>query len=369
MRAAAVTTVLMGAGLLAGPVLADVVPVPPVTVPTVTVPTVTVPTPPKLPVPTTPTPAPPPAPVTSPAVPAPVPATPVPTSAPAGTGTTVPKVATPSVTGTAGSPLGRTSPSGSNGSSSSGSDGSSSDSAPNGSGLQAVQSSRTWIATSGPKRRRHTTLTFSLSRAATVVFTVRQISPLCRIAKRFTVKGHAGRNRVRVPAGANPGQLGPGTYSISARTRKGELIRRVTIVVVDGARVPSRDELAAARTSNVCAAATSFAAADVSTGASNQPVQRALSPGTTRSASGPDSGTSSSSGAVLGSTVEKAARTIRPLLVALLALAILLLGVASLPRMAVPEARTGDLLARHRTEIAGLGAAAFVAVLITFLLG
>jgi hypothetical protein len=272
------------------------------------------------------------------------------------------------VAGATGSPLDLPKPNGSNGSSSSGSAGSSSDGAPDHSGLQGVQSSRTWIATSGPKRRRHTTLTFTLSRAATVVFTVRQVSPVCRIAKRFTVKGHAGRNHVRVPAGANRGQLGPGTYRISARTRTGELIRRVTIVIVDGKRVPSRDELATARTSNVCAAATSFAAADVSTGASNQPGQRAFSPGTTRSASGPDSG-SPHSGAVLGTTVEKAARAVRPLLLALLALSILLLGVASLPRMAVPEARTGDLLARHRTEIAGLGAAAFVAVLITFLLG
>jgi hypothetical protein len=365
MRAAAVTTVLVGAGLLAGPVLADVVPVPPVTVPTVTVPTVTVPT---LPVPTSPAPAPPPAPVTTPTVP-PLPAAPVQTTAPAGAVTTATTLASPAVTGASGSPLDRASRNGSNGSSSSDSAGSSRDGGPDRSGLRGVKSSRTWIATTGPKRRRHTTLTFTLSRAATVVFTVRQVSPVCRIAKRFTVKGHAGRNRVRVPAGANQDQLGPGTYRISARTPTGELIRRVTIVVVDGERVPSRAELAAARTSNVCAAATSFAAADVSTGASNQPVQRAFSPGTTRSASGPDSGTSSHPWAALGTTVEQAAQAVRPLLVALLALSILLLGVASLPRTAVPEARTGDLLARHRTEIAGLGAAAFVAVLITFLLG
>ena len=258
---------------------------------------------------------------------------------------------------------------GSNGSSSSGGAGSASAGGPDRSGVQGAQSSRTWIATSGPKHRRHTTLTFTLSRAATVVFTVRQVSPVCRIVERFAVKGHAGSNRLRVPAGANPGQLRPGTYRISARTRAGETIRRVTIVVVDGDRVPGRDELAAARASNVCAAATSFAAADVSTGASNQPVQRALTPGTTRSASGPESPTNSHSGAVLGTTVEKAARAIRPLLVGLLALAILLLALASLPRMAMPEARTGDLLARHRLEIAGLGAAAFVAVVIAFVLG
>jgi hypothetical protein len=72
---------------------------------------------------------------------------------------------------------------------------------------------------------------------------------------------------------------------------------------------------------------------------------------------------------VLASSVEKTARAIRPLLVALLALAILLLGVASLPREAVPEPRMHYLLARHRVELAGLWAAALVAVALAFLLG
>jgi hypothetical protein len=71
---------------------------------------------------------------------------------------------------------------------------------------------------------------------------------------------------------------------------------------------------------------------------------------------------------VLGTTLEKTARAVRPLLVALLALSILLLGVASLPRAAVPEPRMHDLLARHRVEIAGLGTATLVAVAIAFLL-
>jgi len=56
-------------------------------------------------------------------------------------------------------------------------------------------------------------------------------------------------------------------------------------------------------------------------------------------------------------------------LTTLLAIAILLLGLASLPRMALTESRTSDLLVRHRIEIAGLGAAAFAAVVIGFLLG
>jgi hypothetical protein len=46
-----------------------------------------------------------------------------------------------------------------------------------------------------------------------------------------------------------------------------------------------------------------------------------------------------------------------------------LLGVASLPRVALPESRANQALARHRVGIAGLGAAAFVAVVIAFLLG
>jgi hypothetical protein len=71
---------------------------------------------------------------------------------------------------------------------------------------------------------------------------------------------------------------------------------------------------------------------------------------------------------VIGSTVEKTARAIRPALVALLAIAILLLGLASLPPLAAVDARYNDLLARHRAEIASLGAVALAAVAVTFLL-
>ena len=72
---------------------------------------------------------------------------------------------------------------------------------------------------------------------------------------------------------------------------------------------------------------------------------------------------------VLGSSVAETARAIRPLLVVLLAFAILLLGAASLPREAVPDPRMHDLLARHRLEVAALGGAALVAVALAFLLG
>jgi hypothetical protein len=218
-----------------------------------------------------------------------------------------------------------------------------------------------------------TTLTFKLPHAARVVFVVKQVSPVCRAAGHFAVNGHAGRNRVPFPGRTSKLQLDPGTYRITARTSAGQVVQRVTIVVVEGG-APTRDQIIAARASNVCAVAARLAAW---TGASNtnnasssgQDVQRSLTPAGKPSASGPLAGGNSHSGAVLASSVVKAVRAVRPVLVSLLALAIALLGIASLPRLAVPEPRVNELIARHRMEIAGLGTAAFVAVVIAFLLG
>lgn len=49
--------------------------------------------------------------------------------------------------------------------------------------------------------------------------------------------------------------------------------------------------------------------------------------------------------------------------------AILLLRLASVPQVALADARVNDALARHQTESAGVGAAALVAVVIAFLIG
>jgi hypothetical protein len=194
---------------------------------------------------------------------------------------------------------------------------------------------------------------------------VKQVSPTCRMAGRFSVQGHTGLNRVRFPGRAKHLQLEAGTYRISVRTPAGRLLRRVTIVVVEGG-TPSSSELSSARAANVCTSASSLAsAAGGSTSASNT----SLSVGHPSASAAPAQGTNTHSGAVLGTTAAKVARAIQPLLVALLALAIALLGLASLPRMALPGSHTSDLLARHRVEIAGLGAAAFAAVVIGFLLG
>jgi hypothetical protein len=162
--------------------------------------------------------------------------------------------------------------------------------------------------------------------------------------------------------------LAAGTYRISIRTAAGHVVRRVTLVVIDGP-APSTAELQSLRLANTCfgsgvaptttSAAMPAAAPDATTppAPSHSAAAQGLAP------------RAPNLHGILGSSVAKAARAIEPLLVALLGLAILLLAVASLPREAVPDARLHDLLARHRVEVAALGATALVAVALALLLG
>jgi len=206
-----------------------------------------------------------------------------------------------------------------------------------------------------------------------VVFTVTQVSPSCTGIGHFSVTGRAGLNRVRFTGVIHGRRLKPGTYRISIRTATGRVVRRVTLVIV-GASSPSPDELQAMRSANACREAaitqTAFAVSPfVSGGQSAAPLAAQKLPQSHPAAAGlvPTHGPNLHSG-VLGSSVEETARAIQPFLVALLGLSILLLGAASLPREAVPGPRMHDVLARHRLELAALGAAALVAVALAFLL-
>ena len=239
-----------------------------------------------------------------------------------------------------------------------------------------LRSSRRWIGTTGSKRRRTTTFVFVLSRAGRVLFAVDQVSPACRRLGRFSVAGHAGVNRVRFGGRMHGRQLAPGTYRISARTVSGRVVRRITLVVVGGP-APNRHELSSLRAANVCAGTlpdapfTATGAGAMSAG--GEAATEPLSPSQSQthvngSGLGLPHPPNLDSG-VLGTSVQKTAKALQPLLVALLAVAIVLLSLASLPRVAVPEPRFNDLLARHRAEIATLGAASLVAVALAFLLG
>jgi hypothetical protein len=358
MRLLGLAFVVLVAALSAGTAAADPVPIPPVPVPPVPVP---------VPVPPVPT------------VTVSVPATPPPASP------TLPNPALPepvrtvtTTSSTATAPVGAavaglsSSPSGGSGSSAPTEGGSSAAPSSSSARVDHFHSSRPWIGTTGAKQRRTTTFTFVLQHSGRVVFTVNQVSPACVGIGHFTVAGHAGLNRVRFAGVVHGRRLVPGTYRIAIRTASGRVLRRVTLVVVDGS-APSRAELRSLRAANTCEAGSGTASTTAATGtltplasqklpgppaASQQLAAEGLAPHGPNLHSG-----------VLASSVEKAARVIRPLLVALFALAIILLGLASLPREAVPEPRMHYLLARHRVELAGLGAAALVAVALAFLLG
>ncbi len=210
---------------------------------------------------------------------------------------------------------------------------------------------------------------------------MQQVSPVCRTVGHFAVQARKGVNRVRFNGRVGGKNLVPGTYYLEARTAVGQVVQRVTLVVVNGAAPPTRNKLEALRTANVCPttsnpASTSanpfatspfFMGGAFSIGATAAPdnVSRTVTPDTEASGLGADS---SSTGRVLASAVENTARAIRPALVALLAAAILLLGLASLPRATFSDSRLNYVLARHRTELAAFGAAAFVAVVIAFLM-
>jgi hypothetical protein len=56
-------------------------------------------------------------------------------------------------------------------------------------------------------------------------------------------------------------------------------------------------------------------------------------------------------------------------MIVLLGLAMLLLGIATLPQVVFPDPRVADFLARRRTEVTATGAALLLVILIAFLLG
>jgi hypothetical protein len=201
---------------------------------------------------------------------------------------------------------------------------------------------------------------------------VAQVAPVCRAIGHFSVRGRQGTNRIPFAGRVGRKDLGPGTYLIVARTRSGRVVQRLTLVVV-GNRTPSPAQLRAARAANVCAADSGVISSPGSASAFSKGGNLASASKPSPSgalASAPSKVTASPpSGAVLGATAAEAANVARPFLVALLMAAIVALGLASLPRVAVAGGRVNELLARHRLEITSVGAAALVAVALSFLIG
>ena len=204
MRTAALVGLVCALGGLAASAALGQVPLPPlppcrpVTAPTVTVPPVTLPTP---PVPAPPVPAPPPTGADRPGAagrrPPGVTTPPVQVSAPpggSGPGRRFRRSAHGDVPG-----HGHVARHCATGSSS----GASAPLVAAASGAPRGRSTRSWIAVHGAGKRRTATLMFELHRKDGVRLTVLQVSPVCRVAARFHVGGHAGMNRVGIGGGAH----------------------------------------------------------------------------------------------------------------------------------------------------------------------
>lgn len=371
-------------GLAASAALGQIsVPTPTISAPTVSVPTVTVPNPappvpvptvpvPRVPTPTVPVPAPPRPPVPTPAVPTPTVRTPT-VALPV---TTRSVQVTPSGQLTGGSPSvggGVSGPATTGGGYSASARTQAPAAASSAHGVPRGRATRSWIAVRGADKRRTATLVFRLGRRGAVDITVVEVSPVCRIAARFRVGGHAGTNRVTVGRGAHGTRLMPGTYRIVGRTRGGRTVLRQTIVVVQ-ARAPSPAELAFARRSNVCGAtglpgagstnaALASASFSVPAGPSQSTIRRHQ-----RTSDQQDGADAHGRPVAAGiSDAVKGAAT-DPIVIALLVLAALVFGVAALPRTVLADPRTMAAVAMHRAEFAVVGAAVLAVAVVAILL-
>jgi hypothetical protein len=202
-----------------------------------------------------------------------------------------------------------------------------------------------------------------------VKFTVTQLSPSCRRVGSFRVAGRPGRNTVAFTGRVNGRTLAPGTYRIEARAAGNRRVLRM-VVVITQAR-PSRADLAAALSANVCGALLSTIF-----GAVFRPAIGSFGSSTAV----PGSAHRQGRGGVLAERRSEAepsrsglpaglpAREAIPLLVlTVIALSILLLGVGVLPATAIPHPRAAQFVAEYRPLIATGGAAALIGVAIAYL--
>jgi hypothetical protein len=359
-------------GVLAGAAFAGTVSVPGLpTISTPTLPTVSTPTVPTI---TSPVPLPPPPP--PPVKPPPPPSLP-PAPTPPQTTVSVPTLTSTTVATTGSAPkpsTGATLPSGStssgSGGSTGGSSGSGSSSGPSSGPSSTPGSTPQYggvVQAGRGTRQGSAVIRFIAPNAARAFVSVKQLFPSCAPIGHFSVRAHAGVNNVRFTGRLHGRKLQPGTYRFTVRARSGRVLRRVILVVVRGAK-PTGRALAALRTANACAADTQGSGFS-STGSGNAggTAPTPQTPQASEAGVVPAHGPNLHSG-VLASAAQETARALEPLLIALLVASIVLFGVASLPREAVPGPRLHDALAQHRVELAGLGAAAFVAAVLAFFL-
>ena len=231
-------------------------------------------------------------------------------------------------------------------------------------------------------------LSFSLAKPALVRFRVRLEAPDCRFVGSFTMRAHAGLNRIRFPGRIRGKELSPGTYGISAFAVHGDRVRplgRIRVVVV-----PPGADVRSARPAP--AACTGPREGFYGTAASALPADGdRISPA---GGAGEDdegghvagvaaSGTKSSSAeavdrrerstredrllGVVASPFDDAPAWLQPLALWAMGVALVLLLLAALPGAVLRRGEIAALVGKRRAELATVGATLLAAVVVAAL--
>ena len=228
---------------------------------------------------------------------------------------------------------------------------------------------------------RGTVLTFWLSRAAVIRLVVRQEAPVCRVRGAIAVRGERGLNRVRFTGRLDGRPLPPGTYRVRAEAlRRGTVspLGAVTLVIV-----ARSERIAKARAQPTTCVADIAHVTDAEIAAAASPAGSSTASGKTKSDDQVASATASEDDAAivlarrrplddegasaigsLPNPFRDAPPWLQPLLLGVLAVAIILLQLAALPARVVPSTGAAVFVARYRPQLAlgGMGLLGAVAV-------
>jgi hypothetical protein len=252
-------------------------------------------------------------------------------------------------------------------------------------GTQPARATKLVVKNTGDKRkRRSAVIRFTLPKPAVVRFGIWRVAPDCTYVGRVAVRGHKGQNRFRFNGRFRGEPLPPGTYALRAVARlNGRYVWLGTVKVVivpagagaesarpqasscptDGRGVPTGATTAAAGNgegsgSDSGADETGASASGTSAGGGNGSGGGNGAGTASGVASGP-SAAGDADGAVFGvvpNPFEDAPGWLQPLLLAALALALLLLLVAALPRGAVRPGSAALAVSDRRMSFALGGA-------------
>jgi hypothetical protein len=221
------------------------------------------------------------------------------------------------------------------------------------------------------------TLTFWLARPARIELLIRQEAPDCRVWGTFAKRGERGLNRVRFLGRIHGKRLPPGTYRIRAEAIRGDKENRlgaVAVVIASRSQEIARtraprstcDSAIGDVTDEAAAAANALLRTDTDTGGDDPAVAAATAKERPRVAAGGDlkvaddknSAVGSISNSVVGSisnAFNEAPRWLHPLMLAMLALAMIVLVLGTLPARIIPSAGAALFVSQRRPALLGAG--------------